>query len=74
MDQDSGASKHIILNTTIFDTYDVSASWNMHLDGNSVVKAMNMGSIIVKHSSKIISTKYVSNMHSTCSNCIPVCS
>lgn len=44
----SQATKHMILFKDAFDTYEVIASRNVHLDSNSVVEAIIMGFIIVE--------------------------
>lgn len=44
---DSGASNHRTSCRAAFDTYEVIASCNVYLEGNSVVKVVKLGSIIV---------------------------
>ena len=45
---DSGATKHIILHRTTFDTYKLIILRNVYLGDDSVVEAIRMGSITVK--------------------------
>ena len=45
---DSVATKHMTLYRAAFDTYEVITPYNVHLDDNSVVEAIGMGSIIVE--------------------------
>ena len=46
----SRASKHMILHRAAFDIYEVITSRNVHLDDNTVVEAIMMGSIVVEQS------------------------
>lgn len=45
---DTGATKHMISHGAAFDTYEVIASLNVHLGGNSIIKTMRMGSIVME--------------------------
>ena len=43
-----GASKHITLHKTAFNIYEIIILYNMYLDDNNIVEAIEMGSIIVE--------------------------
>ena len=45
---DSRATKHMTSYMAAFDTYEVIATRNVHLDDESIVKGIRMASIIVE--------------------------
>jgi hypothetical protein len=45
---DPRATKHMTLHRAAFDTYKVISPHNVHLDDNSVAKAIGRGSIVVE--------------------------
>ena len=44
---DLKATKHMTLQRTAFDTYEVISPHNMHLDDDNLSEAIGMGSIVV---------------------------
>lgn len=45
---DSGATKHMTSHRPALDMYEIIAPHNVHLSDNSVVEAIEMGSIVVE--------------------------
>lgn len=45
---DLGVFKHITLHKATFDTYEVTAPRNLHLDNNNVVEAITIDSIVLE--------------------------
>ena len=45
---DSSASKHMTLDKATFDTYEIISPRNVHVDDNSIVQAIGMGSFVVE--------------------------
>ena len=54
-----------------FNTFNVISSRNVCLDGDSIAKAIKMGSIVVGLKMKDKTTRICFTMRCTCSNCKP---
>lgn len=64
------ATEYMILYRATFDTYEIITTPNVYLDGESHIKAIEIGSIVMKAKS----TDIVSKMYFTCPSCKPHCS
>lgn len=66
--------KHMILHRVTFDMYDAITLHNVHLDDNSIVKAIGMGSIMVETIFKCIINQIHIEYVFSMPNCMPICS